>query len=449
MAVRTQTWKRLPDGRYQNQSTFQVVDPNDPRYTTDWLRNNGIPVPKSRDEEATAREAALDRAMTLEEGAKIRKEAGSRFMNERTALLHSLGDLSPDLTVFTDEELGGRQTTLNRLISLLTGRPDATQRRNEFRDVVSGALNRLNIGGPLQNRDSIANQVADSVVLGGEPLKEALGRFFTAQDSGEAYKAVVELMPAGFDYFTESEKDYEGQRKTIQDLLAARSRTAAEETTLADFISKTGPETLADITGTQVAEERKRAIESLQDLIPELRQAANIRGTLESGDLASEVAAAYGELLSPIEEFELAQKAADQDFFRDMAYQASLKKAIQGQEDLESFVESQRALAMGAQQQRFQTGLSAIRESSALAAFRRQNERALAAQEYRLSRERDINSSRQRAGLYGGIGTSLGALAGLGVVAATGGTALPLYLGAAAAGGVAGGGLGNLFSLTS
>ena len=355
-----------------------------------------------------------------------------------------------DESTFTDEELQQRigaykglgetgptidKAAVERWIDQNTGRGEGTITiaKPYISDFVVTNRRLPDVG---ELRDILKNsgiKENPDVLLGPGPLRN----FLTNQDNSN----FVAQNLGG------NKKDYRLDIKRINDLLASRGRTREEEQALDSFLEQ-GPQTLSDLTGEFVEGERKRGIETLNDLIiPEVRQGLNVRGLLDSGDLSSEVLRAAGEVLSPIEQLEFEMRAADEDFFKDAAYQATLKKTIQGQEDLGAFLDSQRSLARNEQENRFQSGQQAIRDNASLAYFQRQNQRQLDAQESRLRRDEELSKRASRSSLYKGIGTGVGTLAGLGVAAASGGTLTPLAAGIGmGVGGTVGGVGADVFS---
>lgn len=221
--------------------------------------------------------------------------------------------------------------------------------------------------------------------------------------------------------------------KNLQDIVGERATRTEREAQLSDFL-KTVPGQLEQTTTEFIKPEAERAYTNLRDFIaPEVAQGLNIRGILNSGDLASEMARATGEVQGGIETTYGNLLSANQAFFANAAYEQTLRKAIEANQEVAGQIQFETARQRQEAQNRFKLAQQDIETSTNLSLFRRQQSRALDADRARLARNQDLYNASSRASSARNIGGAVGQI---------GGAVAGSYLGPA--GTVAGGAGGRL-----
>lgn len=210
----------------------------------------------------------------------------------------------------------------------------------------------------------------------------------------------------------DTSKDYDTDVKRIKDILEARRFETEQNTALDDFVTKY-PSELAGQTNDIIkarAEQGKRFYED--ELAPSIGQAANVRGTLYSGDYQNELMRGAADIQGTLESNAVDLQAQDSMFFADLAYQNTLRKAIQAGQDVVGQIATQRSQAETQKQQTFQSQQADINSQFQNQLFMRQNERALAAEQARLRNQQSQQRKAAQGQMYGQIGSAIGGIGG-------------------------------------
>lgn len=208
--------------------------------------------------------------------------------------------------------------------------------------------------------------------------------------------------------FPESERNL----KTAQDVLSTLKEKEVQSGVVQDYLTKL-PEQL-----TEPREKYLQGLENVyseqykQNIVPQVEQLQNIRGTIFSGDLtdalSQEAVNIQGDLNSIRQELE----QSDDELYFNAAYQQKVQQLLEANTDYRSAIENERANVLTRQNQDFQASQNKISSDFNMRMLERQQQRQEAAQAAQLRKQQQAQEGANRKALIGTIGSVAGGVAG-------------------------------------
>ena len=160
---------------------------------------------------------------------------------------------------------------------------------------------------------------------------------------------------------------------------------------------------------------REQGSEEFNRITPEIMQQLNVRGALQSGDLATEFARGAGNIQAGVEEEIGGLTYEDEMFITNAAYQNTLRKELSAVEDLGKAISGKRTSTLEDQETRFQNAQAELTRKFNESAEQRRVATQLSAQEQALKREKEQSEKASKMQLIGDIGSTVGTIAGAGI----------------------------------
>lgn len=217
--------------------------------------------------------------------------------------------------------------------------------------------------------------------------------------------------------YPNAQNDIDRLNLQIKPLVADQQAQSELDTTLGAL-----PGQLQDSRDEYIRGELNRAKQVYDERVaPSVLNNLNVRGLLQSGDRLSSLAGAAAETFSPVQDKALQMEQEDNNFYQNAAYQATLKKELQGVSSARDYVAGQQSDISQSRSLNFQRAQADLARTYDESLFNRQQQTALTAQQAALKRQKDAADAASRNAIYGELGKVGGSIAGASIGGPAGG----------------------------
>lgn len=261
---------------------------------------------------------------------------------------------------------------------------------------------------PIELRDYLQEQGQGGVVDSSYP---PLVNFLNDQNAKTHFSSLVSdqlKAPNTYDDVTR-----------IEDLLSSRGEAAKQDEQITTDLQGI-QDSLSGNRDAYIQSLQNANDSNLQDTAQYALNQENAAGRLNSGSTGDVLSSIYGGNQGDIENIQAQLSAQDNQFYFNAAYQNQLRKMLEGNADYANALASEKGRVLGEQQNRFNTTQTTLQNNQSNNLLMQQYNSALKNAQLQAQRQADYNKNQKTAGIYSGIGSTVGGIAGAAIGGPTG-----------------------------